>query len=278
MVGSSIIKVMSRLSKPRMTRSAYINLVRSIGLSDFKVKYNASVLGYFWTLAKPLLLFTILFIVFTKFLHIGATVPFYSIQLLLGIIIWNYFSESSITSMRSLVDKGGLMRKIYFPREIIILGSSLTTFMTLLLNLAVIPVFMVIKHVPFRFEMVLIIPLLAELFLFTTGLSLLLAALYVRFRDIGHIWEVSLQGLFYATPIIYALSLIPTRFQGFLMANPIAQMVQDLRSVMITPTALTTSNVLKNIFVLIPYVLAMVVLLLGISYFRHSSKTFAEEV
>ena len=269
---------MKRPNKPRMTRLAYVNLVRSIGLSDFKVKYNGSILGYFWTLAKPLLLFGILFVVFSKFLRIGSNTPYYAIQLLLGIIIWNYFSECSVTSMRSLVDKGGLLRKIYFPREIIILASSLTTFMTMLLNLAVVPVFMAIKHVPWRWESVLAVPLLLELFLFTTGLSLLLAALYVRFRDIGHIWEVSLQGLFYATPIFYSLSLIPSRYQGFLMANPIAQIIQDLRASVVTPQALTAWDVIKNMLALTPYLLVLVVLWLGISYFRRVSKSFAEEV
>lgn len=269
---------MNRPSKPRMTRSAYINLVRSIGLSDFKVKYNGSILGYFWTLAKPLLLFGILFVVFSKFIRIGSNTPFYAIQLLLGIILWNYFAECSVTSMRSLVDKGGLLRKIYFPREIIILASSLTAFITMLLNLAVIPVFMAIKHVPFRWEAFLAAPLLIELFLFTTGLSLLLSALYVRFRDIGHIWEVSMQGLFYATPIFYALSFVPSRFQGILMANPIAQIVQDLRAVIITPQAITAGDVLKSILVMVPYLLALGALVLGVMYFRYASKTFAEEV
>lgn len=262
----------------RSERAAYLNLIKSIGLSDFKVKYNASILGYFWTLAKPLLLFGILFVVFSKFLKIGSNVPFYSIQLLIGIIVWSYFSECTITSMRSLVDKGGLLRKIYFPREIIILASSLTTFLTMLLNLAVIPVFMIIKHVPFRWELIFTVPLLFELFLFTTGLSLLLAALYVRFRDVGHIWEVGLQGLFYATPIIYMLVSIPPRFQGILMLNPIAQIVEDLRHAAITPTALTATDVLHHGLALVPYLLVIVSLLLGITYFRSASKSFAEEV
>ena len=269
---------MNRTVKPRMTRSAYINLVRSIGLSDFKVKYNGSILGFFWTLGKPLLLFGILFVVFSKFLRIGSNTPYYSIQLLLGIIVWNYFAECTVTSMRSLVDKGGLLRKIYFPREIIILASSLTAFLTMLLNLLVIPVFMLIKHAPFHWESIWAVPLLLELFLFTTGLSLLLAALYVRFRDIGHIWEIVMQGMFYGTPIFYALSFIPSRFQGLLLTNPIAQIVEDLRATIITPEALTAPDVLWNMLALVPYLLALIALVLGALYFGRASKTFAEEV
>lgn len=258
--------------------SAYFNLIRSIGLSDFKVKYNASILGYFWTLAKPLLLFSILYIVFSQFLRFGEGTPFYATQLLLGVIIWNFFSETTNIAMRSLVDKGGLLRKIYFPREIIILASCLTAFLTMLLNLAIIPVFMAIQGVPFTWQMLWAIPLILELFLFTTGLSLLLAALYVRFRDLGHIWEVTLQGMFYATPIIYALAVVPTQFQGLMLANPMAQIVQDLRNVVITPTALTPSDVLPNLLAAIPYLIVLAVLVVGVLYFRHSSKTFAEEV
>jgi ABC-2 type transport system permease protein len=269
---------MNRVIKPRMTRSAYINLVRSIGLSDFKVRYNDSILGYFWTLAKPLLLFGILFVVFSRFLSIGDNIPFYSVQLLLGVMIWNYFSECTVTSMRSLVDKGGLMRKVYFPREIIILGSSLTAFLTLLLNLAVMPVFMAIQHVPFRWEALWAVPLLMELFLLTTGLSLLLSSLFVRFRDIGHIWEVGMQALFYATPILYPVSLIPERFQGIVLANPVAQILQDLRAVVISPDVLTPHEVLWNMLALVPYLLALAILITGAVYFKRASKTFAEEV
>jgi ABC-2 type transport system permease protein len=261
-----------------ISRTAYLNLVRSIGLSDFKVKYNDSILGYFWTLAKPLLLFSILYMVFSRFLKFGQGTPFYATQLLLGVILWNYFSESTLVSMRSLVDKGGLLRKIYFPREIIILASSLTAFLTMLLNLAVIPVFMVIQHVPFTLNALWAIPLLLELFLFTTGLSLLLAALFVRFRDIGHIWEVGLQALFYATPIIYALSAVPSRFQGIMVMNPVAQIVQDLRSVVLTPTALTPNEILHGLLGATPYLVALIVVVVGIAYFNRSSKTFAEEI
>jgi len=269
---------MSQKNSPRLSRAAYTNLIRSIGLSDFKVKYNASVLGYFWTLAKPLLLFSILFIVFTKFLHIGKDIPFYSLQLLVGIMIWNYFAESSITAMNSIVSKGGLIRKIYFPREIIVLASGLTSFMTLLLNLAVVPFFMFIKHVPVSLNVIFIIPLLIELFLFTVGLSLMLSALFVKFRDIGHIWEVSLQGLFYATPIIYAPSVIPERYRGLILLNPIAQIVQDIRNVLITPTAITSEQALKGILGFIPLLLVLAVLILGVSYFNKSSGKFAEDV
>jgi ABC-2 type transport system permease protein len=262
----------------KLSRLSYFNLVRSIGLSDFKVKYNDSILGYFWTLAKPLFLFTILYIVFSRFLRFSGTTPFYATQLLLGVIIWNYFAESTITSMRSLVDKGGLLRKIYFPREVIVLAASLTAFLTMILNLAVIPLFMVIQHVPFTWMGLWFLPLLAELFLFTTGLSLLLAALFVRFRDIGHIWEVGLQALFYATPVIYALSLIPSKYQGLMMANPMAQIVQDLRAVAITPTAITPNEVMHGLLSNVPYLIALALVILGVFYFKHSSKNFAEEV
>ncbi len=260
------------------SRTAYFNLIKNIGLSDFKVKYHDSFLGYLWTLAKPLLLFTILFIVFTRFLKIGHDVPNYSVQLLLGIIVWNYFSESTITAMNSLVSKGALLRKIYFPREIIVLASGFTTFLTLLLNMAVLPVFMFLKHISVDAHVILIIPLLMELFIFTIGLSMLLSALYVKFRDIGHIWEVSLQGLFYATPILYTPALIPERFRGLIMLNPMAQIIQDMRKVLIDPNVLSSYDVLKHGLWLIPYILVGVVFLLGLLYFKKSSKYFAEEV
>ena len=261
----------------RISSAAYINLVKNIGLSDFKVKYNASILGYFWTLAKPLMLFGILYTVFTL-LKIGKDIPYYAIQLLTGIILWTFFSECSITSMNSMVNKGGLIRKIYFPREIIVIASSLTSFITMLLNLAVIPVFMFINHVPVSWQILFVIPLLVELFLLTIGLSLLLAALFVRFRDIGHIWEVTLQGMFYATPIIYAPSQIPQRLQGILLSNPVAQIIQDVRYSVITPSAITPAQVMNDVVVFVPYLLSLAILVIGVGYFNKASGTLAEDV
>src|ERR1700759_3426647 len=127
----------------KQNRALLAELVRT----DFKLRYQGSILGYAWSLLRPLLLFVILYIVFVKFLKLGAGIPHFPIYLLLGIVIWNFFLEMTTQSLGSIVGRGDLIRKIRIPRWIIVLSSSISAVINLLLNLIVIAIFMVINHV-----------------------------------------------------------------------------------------------------------------------------------
>lgn len=256
----------------------YWGLIRELALTDFKLKYQGSAIGYLWSLAKPLALFGILYLVFSVFVKFGAGVKDYPLQLLLGVVIWNYFAESTSGAMRSVVEQGGLIRKVYFPRIVIILASSISALITLVLNFGVVIVFMLIARVMPTWHALAFFPLIIELYLFTLGVSLILSSLYVKFRDFSHIWELILQILFYATPIIYPITLLPKNFMILAALSPTTQIIQDLRRALIDPAAITSSGLLPLPLLLIPYILPVALAIGGYIYFELAAAKFAEEV
>lgn len=248
--------------------------------TDFKLRYQGSVLGYAWSLLRPLLIFVILYIVFVKFLRFGAGVPHFPIYLLLGIVIWNFFNEMTVQSLGSIVGRGDLIRKIRIPRWMIVFSSSISALINLGLNLIVVAVFMVVNKVDLLSTLPLLVPILLEVYLFSLGLSLLLATLFVKFRDIGYIWEVILQAGFYLTPILYPLGKITNvTLQKLIMINPMAQTIQDARYVAVTHQTNTIYHVFDGgFYMFIPYVIVVVALVGGLVYFKKESKYFAENI
>ena len=268
-----------RTPLPGQPSHSYLNLLRELAITEYKVKYQGSLLsGYVWSFAKPLLLFGVLYFVFTRFVKLGAGVPDYALQLLLGIVIWSYFADATVRGMSSIVDRGDLIRKVYFPRMIIVVAASLSSLITLGLNLVVVVAFFLFSGVGIHFTMPLFLLLIVELYALTLGTSFLLAALYVRFRDFRHIWELGLQLLFYATPIIYPLSFIPANWQAIFSLNPMAQIVQDSRKVLISASTLAPLDVIHSPLVVVPYAIPVIVLVLGYLYFDHAAAAFAEEI
>ena len=255
-------------------------LVSELVRTDFKLRYQGSVLGYAWSLLRPLLLFVILYAVFVKVLKSGGTIPHFPVYLLLGIVIWNFFLEMTTQSLGSIVGRGDLIRKISIPRWMVVFSSSISAVINLLLNLIVIAIFMLISHVDLQ-RTILFLPLiLAEVYLLALGLSLFLSAAFVKFRDISYIWEVVLQAGFYLTPILYALTLIPNlTAQKILLLNPMAQAIQDARYVTITHKTPTVYRLFDGgPYIFIPFAVVLLVLIAGTLYFKKESKYFAENI
>lgn len=256
-------------------------LQKQLVKTDFKLRYQGSVLGYVWSLLRPLLLFLILYLVFTVFLPVGKGVPHYPVYLLFGIVLWNFFVEVTNGSVGAIVGKGDLIRKINFPKYNIILAVSFSAVINLLLNFIIIAIFMIVGHVSISGDALLLLPLLIELYLIAIACGFLLSALFVRFRDISFIWEVITQAGFYLTPIIYPLSRIPYhRVRELLLLNPIAQIIQDARHILITPSALTIHKEYggDNWIWAIPILTVLLMMIFSSWYFRNNSKYFAEEV
>lgn len=255
-------------------------LLSELVRTDFKLRYQGSVLGYGWSLLRPLLLFVILYVVFVKFLKIGSDIPHYPVYLLLGIVIWNFFIEMTMQSLGSIVGRGDLIRKISIPRWIIVFSSSISAVINLILNLLVIAVFLFINDVDIRLSILWLPLILAEVYFLALGLSLFLSALFVKFRDIGYIWEVILQAGFYLTPILYPLSLVTNlTLQKIILLNPVAQAIQDARNAVVTSQTTTIYDVFNGgLYFLIPFVLIAITLLGGVAYFRKESKYFAENI
>ncbi len=271
---SDIMKLTKNLVQKKISR---LDLIKELAITDFKIKYQGSLLGYAWSLAKPLAMFGVLYLVFTVFVRIGSTIPHYALYLLLGIVMWTYFTDLTSNAMHSVADKGDMMRKVYFPRITIILAASISATITLILNLFVVLVFMIFARIFPAADILLFLLILIEYFILCLGVSLIISALFVKYRDIGHIWEVLLQLLFYASAIIYPLQIVPVRYQKFILLSPITQIIQDSRFLLVSKQTATASQILRFPYFLIPYTMPFILLVIGYIYFERSAKNFAEE-
>ena len=257
-------------------------LLKQLVKTDFMIRYQNSVLGYLWSLLRPLFLFCILYVVFVRILKTGGDVPHFGVYLLLGIVLWNYFVEVTTGSVGSIVGKGDLMRKINFPRYVVVLAGSVSALINLLFNLTVVAFFMWLGHAePNRFA--LFFPfVVAELFFLALAVGFILSAAYVRFRDINFIWEVLIQVGFYATPILYAFSYITKKsvlLGKIVMLNPLAQIIQDARHGLVTDKTTTTAGIFGNHFAYaIPFGIVIVLGIISVLFFRRVSPDFAENV
>ncbi len=255
-------------------------LLKQIVKTDFKLRYQGSILGYAWSLLRPILLFLILYVVFVQGLKLGNDIPNFPIYLLLGIVLWNFFAEMTSMSLTSIVSRGDLIRKIRIPRWIIILSASVTALINLSLNLLVVGVFMLFSNVDLMRSAAIMPFILLQLYMFSLGVSLILSASFVKYRDVSYIWEVMMQAGFYVTPIIYSLAQIKNvMYQKLIMASPVATAMQDGRHALVTPESPTISMVYGSQMArLIPYIITVTVLVIGVLYFKREAKSFAENL
>lgn len=269
-------------SGQRAATARYLTLLRTLTLAEFKLRYAHSSLGYFWAVSKPLMLFGVMYVVFSEMLRFGEGIPFYPVVLLLGIMLWGLFSESTSGAVVVLVARADMLRKASFPRSVLPVSVVMTSMLVFVFNLVALFVFVALAGVPPRWEWLWLLPLLAELGLLTIGASLLLSGLYVYMRDIGQLWTVVLQLMFYATPIIYPLELLRQNgvselVQALLLCSPMAQIVQDARWALVGGVARPAADIQGA---LAPVPFAVVALLLGAGLFayRRYSGRLAEHV
>lgn len=257
-------------------------LLRQLVITEFKLRYRGSFLGYVWTLLRPLALFAVLYVVFFYFLRFGAGIPHFPVYLLLGIVLWSYFIEVTTNGLSAIVGHGDLMRKLYFPRYVIVIAGSFSALINLAINLIVVSIFMAISGVSLSWHILWVIPLIIELFVFALSIAFLLSALYVKFRDINYIWEVVLQAGFYATPIIYPLSIVLTispLAAKIMLLNPLAQIIQDMRAAVVSADTATITSVFGNSYMhVVPIIIIVLFAIISMLYFKKKSPGFAEDI
>lgn len=258
-------------------------LLKELVITEFKLRYQGSFLGYLWSLLRPLFLFVILYFVFVYFLRIGSDIPHWPVAMLLGIVLWNFFSEVTNNGLAAIVNRGDVIRKINFPKYVILLAGSVSALINLVLNLLVIGVFMWVNGVNLSWSALLSPLYILEIFAFALGLSFILSAIFVKLRDMNYIWEIIMQALFYASAVIYPIAMVIEKsavMAQAILLNPVAQAIQDTRKTLIydqTPTLYSISG--GNILVsLAPIALVVIVLIVGAIFFKKQSPTFAENV
>ena len=276
---SAVVNFANKI-KQRYTYS--VILLRQMVITDFKLRYQGSVLGYLWSLLRPLFLFIILYFVFANFLGLGDDIPHYPVYLLTGIVLWNFFAEITNNGVSAIVSRGDLIRKLNFTKYVIVLSGAFSALINLLLNTIVIAVFMYFNHVDIGWGLAWAPLFIFEIFVFALGIAFILSALFVRLRDVNYIWEVIMQAMFYAVPIIYPLTKVTDRWPEvaqFMLMNPIAQAIQDIRYHVITPQTQTLATMGHSVWVVaVPIILVCITFGGAIIYFKRRAPFFAEEV
>lgn len=258
----------------------FVALTRTLAVMEFKLRFYGSVLGYLWQLMRPLMLFGVLYVVFTQFVRFNQGVRYFPAVLLTGIVLFTFFADSTSGAVTSVADRENLVRKIQFPRMAVPLAVVFTAFLNLLLNLLAVTVFVLATGVDPRPAWLLLPLVLIVLAVLATGASLLLSALYVRFRDVRPIWEVLLQVLFYGSPILYAIEIVPNAtIQKAIMASPIAALLQQTRHWLIDPGAPSAAEAIGGAErLVIPAIIVAAVFLLGLWVFGREAPRIAEEL
>lgn len=269
--------------------SRFWHLAYNIARSEFKLKFFGSALGYLWQVVRPLLLFGVLYVFFVLVFHVDkakvAAAHNYGAQLLGSIVLFTCFGEATTGAVRSVVDRENLVRKIQFPQLAIPISVVLLALFNLALNLVVVMVFATIEGVRPTLswlELPLIVLMLTVL---TTGIAMLLSALFVRFRDISPIWEVFSQILFYSAPVILPAETVRTELgQGSLLyhvytLNPLVAIFQQFRHAMINRATLSAGQVMGSWFALLePMALVAVIIVVGFWVFNREAAHIAEDL
>src|SRR5262245_36244170 len=212
-------------------RSSHAWLVLQFALKVFKLRYTHSTLGYAWSVLTPLLFFLIYYFVFTTFMRLD--VPNYPGFLLLGVALWNFYSEGTTNGASSLLARADLLTKTVVPRQIMVYSALMSAALTFVINLMVLMVVLQVTCTTIGLPAICFPLLLVDLVLLTLGTALLLAPLYVRYRDIGYLWNIALQIGFWLTPIIYLDVMMPERFRWIVWVNPVGRIIGDSRRALI---------------------------------------------
>lgn len=205
------------------TKYKFLFLIEQFALTDFKMRYSRSLLGYFWSLLNPVLVFVIYYLVFSVFLKFGNH-EYYARHLIIGLLVWNFFADSAQSGMRSLYYKESLLTKVVFPRIVIPVSSLVQNTLTFLINLCVMYVVFFILGLKPQFPISLL-PVFLQLIIITAGVSFLLSSFFLKFRDLEHIWTIAIQLGFWLTPIIYHPSVLPEKLRVLIYINPISHIV-----------------------------------------------------
>jgi ABC-2 type transport system permease protein len=265
------------------------HLTWALAKTEFKLAFFGSVLGYLWQLMRPLLLFGVIYVVISSaFNNKFSATPFYPVSLLLGIVLFTFYSESSGGAVASLVNRENLVRKIEFPRLAVPLATVITALFNVTLNMIPVIAFLLAAGAPVRLSWLELPLLIAMLASFTAGLGMILSVGYVRYRDVRPIWEVVLQMTFYASGIFFPISSVDHSYKVLglhvnlahvLMANPFVTILVQAKHALIGPSYLTaTSAIGGGAMILIPIGIWLAVIVGGFVIFDRQAPRVAEQL
>jgi ABC-2 type transport system permease protein len=258
----------------------FVHLTWLLAITEFRLAYFGSALGYLWSLMRPLLFFGVLYVVFAEVIRFGGDIKDYPMVLLVNVVLFLFFGEATGNAVRSVLNRESLVRKMQFPRMVIPVSTVLTAALNLAANLLAVLVFLLAYGIPPRWTWLLLPVLLVPLVLFTTGVSMILSSLYVSYRDVSPIWAVFSQLLFYATPVLYTFEQAQNEFQRHvLMSNPLACILEQARRWLVDPSAPGAIDAAGGLaWFAIPTAILLAVCALGLWVFNHEAPKIAERL
>jgi ABC-2 type transport system permease protein len=261
----------------------FAHLTWAMAVTDFKLRFFGSALGYLWQLVRPLMLFGVLLTVFTQVIHLSGGVKLYAQSLLFGIVLYNFLADATTGSVRSITEREPLVRKVEFPRLAVPMSAVLQATFNLAMNFVVVTIFLLAAGGQLRWSWLQIPVLIALLGMLCIGLAMLLSTLFVRYRDVEPIWEVIMLTLFYASPIFYPIQIIKGPHAGLivdlLMVNPFAAILQQGRHAFIDPSHPSFIDATGSWWhVLPPLAIGIVLILAGGQLFRKRAPRIAEDL
>jgi ABC-2 type transport system permease protein len=254
------------------------DLIWLLALTEFRLQYTNTTLGYVWSVLKPFAFFGVIYLVISQVLQRFAEgITDYPERLILALVIFQYFSEVTGAALRSISTRESMLRKAQFPRIVIPLSLSLNAAISLAFNLAGVFLLLIVAGVDPQAHWLLVPVAVLALVVLTTTLSMLLSVAFVRSEDVGQGWTLTLRALFYATPILYSLTLLPEWVRPLINANPLAPIIEYMRVWVINPSAETPYDLLGPVQgLLIPFAIAVVIGIAGFFWFRRDAPTIAE--
>jgi lipopolysaccharide transport system permease protein len=263
---SPVIDPIMPLAAPRGNFQKYLNIVRELAIADFRLKYHDSALGYMWSMLNPMMMFGIYYFVFTKIFK--SQIVYYPLFLLAGIISYSFFQDCTFSAMSSLGNKAGIMKKIYFPRSIIVFASSLTSLFSYLINIFVLFILVIVIRGFTPLALLTPLPVLC-LILFSMGVAFILATMYSYFRDMGQIWNVLVIVIFWLSPVVFNVETLPEPISSIVYFNPLTRIFVLIRHYLIY-------DYFDARFLVMTIVYSTIVFLAGFFLFRRHQAKLAE--
>ncbi len=255
------------------------SLTWTLAVTDWKLRFYGSALGYVWTLARPFAFFAVVYVVFTEIANVGDDVKNYGVYILYGLVLFGFFAETTGACVTSLIARGNLLRKMRFPRIVVPLSVVLSALFNLGMTTVAVFIFTLANGIWPTWSWLELIPLVVLLALLATGVGMLLSVLYVRFRDVQPIWEVGTQMLFYASPVLYVATMVPESVQRAYLANPIAAILTQVRHAIVDPTAPSLATAIGDpVRILVPLGVVALAFGLGLRLFVRRAERIVEEL
>jgi len=248
----------------------YRDMLFYLALRDIKARYTQSVLGIGWAVLQPLFLMIVFTVIFGKLVKINSDGMDYAVFSYTALVPWAYFSNSLMLTTGSLIQNSNLLSKVFFPRLVLPMSTVLSTLVDFFIAFIFVIVLMIWYQVSPTIWVLFLPVLLLLMMVLSISLGALFTALAIQYRDVRHGIAFLVQGMMYASPVVYPVSIIPDKYRLIYGLNPMAGIIEGFRS------ALLGSNPMPWDLIIVGSLVTLVLMIIGLSYFKFTERIFAD--